>query len=39
MSPVMTRDFEDPEEFLEWLEDFELLPESDKEPLSDSDDT
>jgi len=34
-------EFDDGDEFLLWLElleDFEPLPESDKEPLSDSDD-
>jgi len=33
----VSRVFETAEEFLEWLEDFELLPESNKGALSDSD--
>ena len=32
----MSRIFDTPEDFLEWLEDFELLPDNDKGDLSDS---
>jgi hypothetical protein len=34
----VSRIFDTAEEFLEWLEDFELLPDNDKPALSDSDD-